>query len=166
MGGGALQRLETTLGRGGWAEPAGLAGAQGFSSWRWLAGSMTVGGPRWEDRRLSQPLLTFPQSHQQRGPQVLGNPRRKSNVVSCKLLRETKYWIVGRGREGRERRSSPHPVTEQEGEVGDNQGMQETTGPGSLIPEKDPQLGQKPALGRGNKGRYKGSRGSQDWLQS
>lgn len=49
---GGLQRLEATLGRGGRAELAGLAGAQGFFSQRWwLAGSMAV-GQRWEDRRL------------------------------------------------------------------------------------------------------------------
>lgn len=69
----------------------------------------------------------------------------------------------GRGEKGE---VSPQPVTKQEGELGTNRECRRPTGPGSLIPEKDPQLGQKPALGRVNKGRYKGSRGSQDWLQS
>lgn len=91
-GGGGLQRLETTLGRGGWAEPAGLAGAQGFFSWRWLAGSMTVGGPRWEDRRLSHrpPPLTFSPVTPSEGTTGFGEPLEEKYGVSCKLLKEAK----------------------------------------------------------------------------
>lgn len=46
--------------------------------------------------------------------------------------------------EGEEK--SPLPVTEQEGELGGKQGMQEPPWAWVPIPEKDPQLGQKPAL--------------------
>lgn len=50
------------------------------------------------------------------------------------------------GREGEEGEVSPRPVTEQEGELRGKQGMQESHWTWSPVPEKDPQLGQKPAM--------------------
>lgn len=85
-GGGGLQRLEATLGRGGRAEPAGLAGAQGFFSQRWwLTGSMAADGPRWEDRRLS-PTPSFSPVTAEEGTAGLGKPRgrgEEEHVVCC-----------------------------------------------------------------------------------
>lgn len=73
----------------------------------------------------------------------------------------------GKGGEGRERLSLPPTCHRAGGRVGGQTGNAgDPLGLGPLFLRKGPQLGQKPALGRGNKGRYRGSRGGQDWLQS
>lgn len=137
---GGLQRLEATLGRGGRAEPAGLAGAQScFSQRWWLAGSMAADGQRWEDR--CSPHL-FP-SHSTRGDRRSREPRgEEKHVRCCKCLRKLINGLLGEGSEG-----SPHPVSEQEGELGTNRkGRCGHNWAWAPIPEKDPWLGQKPAL--------------------
>lgn len=91
-GWGGLQRLEATLGRGGRAEAAGLAGAQGFFLQRWwLTGSMAADGQRWEDRLLNPTSSASPfPSHSMRGDRGSREiPGEEKHVVHCKLLKET-----------------------------------------------------------------------------
>jgi hypothetical protein len=68
------------------AEPAGLAGAQGFFSqgW-WLAGSMGADGQRLEDKCLGPPTSSHSTTGDRRSLEI---PGEEKHVVHCKLLKE------------------------------------------------------------------------------
>lgn len=70
------------------------------------------------------------------------------------------------GGHGGGRRGLSHLVGKQEGEMGPTErGCRSTTGPGSLSLRRTLGLARSQPCG-GNNGRYKGSRGSQDWPQN
>lgn len=159
-----LQRLEATLGRGGRAEPAGLAGAQRFFSQRWLAGSMAAGWQQGEDRclRTSPPPHLFP-SHNMRGDGGLGKSRgRKSTLCLANCLMKLINGLLGE----RGRKVKSLPILSQSWREnwgrGANKVCRSPTGPGSLFLRRTLGLARSQSC-RGNDGRYKGSRRSQDW---
>lgn len=119
---------------------------------------MTVGGPRWEDRCLSHsppPPDThtpFPQSHHQRGSQVLGNPRGKSRVCLANCLRKLNngFW-GGEERNGeRKVKSLPNLSQSRRESWGANKECRRPTKPGFLIPQQDPQTWPKASSGEGH----------------